>query len=59
MKKEIISKIKKTIEVLATPVVAVCAIWGIDVSAIVAATSVFLISALTYAEFWIDYKESK
>ena len=54
-----IEKIKKTIEVLSAPIVAVAAIWGVDIAGVVAATVAFLISALTYAEFWIEYIKAK
>lgn len=53
-----IEKIKKTIETLSAPIVAVAAIWGLDIAAIVAATVTFLISGLTYAEFWIARKNA-
>lgn len=52
--KEIISKVKQTIEVVVAPVIAVVAIWGgVDVTAYVAGAAGLIISALEYAEMFI------
>jgi len=54
-----IEKIKKTLEMVAAPITAIASVWGLDVSAIVAATAAFLVSAVTYVEFWVNRKKGK
>lgn len=51
--KEIIEKIKQSIEVAIVPVSAICGIWGLDIATYVAATGSLLISILTYVELFI------
>lgn len=52
--KEIIEKIKQTIELLVAPIIGVAAIWGgVDVTAYVAGGASVLISVLEYAKLFI------
>lgn len=54
---QILENVKKTINTLAAPAVAVGAIWGVDIAAFVGATAAVVISVLTYVQFFCKDKE--
>ena len=55
--KEIIDKVKQTIELLIAPATGIAAVWGIDIAAYVAGGASIVISVLEYAKLFIKDKE--
>lgn len=51
--KEIIDKVKQTIELLIAPATGIAAVWGIDIAAYVAGGASIVISVLEYAKLFI------
>lgn len=55
--KEILEKVKKTIELLGAPVSAIALVWGKDISFYTTATVSVLIAIISYVE--VFFKEEK
>lgn len=51
--KEIIEKVKKTVELVAPVVAGVASVWGVDIAVYVAGAAGLIVSALSYAELFI------